>query len=247
MVTYIIVFAILAVAYLGFMKFYYPKFKQQYEQAYNESETDWNQNKDQILSEYFSNPNKFGLISQAVQGEKVLGLTSVHSAEKASWADTLKEKLVEEVTFTKSVNAALYYLVATDKGLHYTGFDGEKCFVNEVFDYSQISNPRTTQKEIVFDYKGQKVDFYVENFPHAVGYPRFNIHERDKTATSNDRTRNYFVREFLAYEMTNNEQFRLSNSTVGISNEVLNVSPEKLRDMKLRAYLLEELKKKLGI
>lgn len=245
--TAIIILGLLGVGYWAFMKFYYPKFKQQFEENEKVVQEEWLQKKDEIISEYLTNSNKFGLISDIAKDEKVLGIMS------AKIPDGFKSKLFsgikDAVTFTKSVDMAHYYLVATDKGLHYTGFDGEKCFINEVFDYNYVTNKQTTKNALTFNYKDEKLKFNLDNdnIYGISGYPRFAIHERSKAATSNDRTVNYFVREYFAIEPTENAHFKQSNQAVSFNMDALKVSPEKTIDLKVREHFVKGFKQKLGI
>ncbi len=247
MVVTVIILAIILLAYLGFMKFYYPKFKEQYEQNEQSVQKEWNEKKDEIISEYFTNPNKFGLISDVTENETIIGMMSGHLPE--DFKSKLLTGLKDAAALTRSVDMSHYYLVATDKGLHYVGFDGEKCFLNEVFDYNKIFQAQTTKDSLTFEYKEEKLKFSIDNeSPIAInGYPRFDVHERSKAATSNDRSLNYFVREYFAYEPTNNAHFKQSNQVASFNMDGLKVSPEKSKDFKVREYLVKEFKRKLNL
>ncbi|WP_338768821.1 hypothetical protein WAF17_08585 [Bernardetia sp. ABR2-2B] len=238
----IIILGLVLGGYFYYMKVYYPKFKEQYTAAHDEFESEWTQDKEKIVNEYFSNPNKFGLMSEITKGENIVGVISAKLPE--SFKSQAKEAIVGAITFTSKADMSLYYLVATDKGLHYTVFDGEKCILNEVFDYDNIEQETINENTFSFVYKGEKFPFKKALLP--AGYPRFNVHERSKTPTSNDRSVNYFVREFLAYETTNNAEYKQSNDAIPKLNlDAMKVSKEQLKDTKVREYLSEEFRKKL--
>ncbi len=80
------------------------------------------------------------MISEVTKGEKILGLGSGKLVTKKGLKDKALTGLKEAVTMTKEVDMSLSYFVATDKGLHFTSFDGQKCFNHEVFDYEHINN-----------------------------------------------------------------------------------------------------------
>lgn len=246
--TYIIPLAIIGVflvIYLVYMKFYFPKMQEKYKQLDNEFNQEWNQNKEAVLSEYLDDPNKFGLISEVTEGEKIIGMLSSKGLPD-SLKNKAKEAVIGAITFTSKVDMSLYYLVATDKALHYTGFDGEKCFVHEIFDYNQISERNMTKNKFSFLYKNEKISFPIEEI--LVGYPRFNVHEFSQTPTSNNRATNYFVREFLAYEITNNLEYKNAKSSIPKMNtDMLKASKEQVKDTKIRTYFIEQFKQKLGV
>ena len=246
--TYIIPLSILGVimvAYLIYMKFYFPKVRQQYEQLDNEFNQEWAQDKETVLSEYIEDSNKFGLLSDVTKGEKIIGILSSKGLPD-SLKDKAKEAVIGALTFTRKVDMSLYYLVATDKALHYTGFDGEKCFFHEVFDYNQISERNMTKNKISFFYKNEKISFPIEEM--LTGYPRFNVHEFSQTPTSNNRATNYFVREFLSYEITNNLEYKNAKSSIPkLNTDMLKASKEQVKDTKIRTYFIEQFKQKLGI
>ncbi len=249
MVPFIII-GIVLVAWLGYMKFYYPKFKQKYEQNEQQVAEEWQQRKDEIVAEYFSNPDKFGLIAEATQGEQIIGLISGKIPKDLK--SKLLSKFTDAITFTSKVDLAHYYLVATDQGLHYMAFDGEKCFINEVFDYNEVTDLSASQKALTFDYKDEKLKFIIDNeSPIAIeGYPRFRVHERHRTPTANDRSVNYFVREYFAFEPTHNMAFEQGRNVASMftpNTEMMKVSPEKSRDFKVREYLVEQFKQKMQI
>ncbi len=246
MIVTVVILGVILLAYLAFMKFYYPKFKQQYEQNEQKAQQEWSEKKEEIISEYFTNPNKFGLISDVTKGENIIGMISGHLPK--DFKSKLMTGLKDTLTLTKSVDMGAYYLVATDKGLHYVGFDGEKCFINEVFAYENILRPQTAKNSFSFEYKDEQFKFNVDDESIGLnGYPRFAIHERSKAATSNDRTKNYFVREYFAYEPTNNARFKQSNQAVSFNADGLKVSLEKTMDLKVREYLVKEFKQKMRI
>lgn len=247
--NYIVPMAIIGIfliIYLVYMKFYFPKQKEKYTQLDNEFNQEWNQNKDSILNEYLDDSNAFGLISEVTKGEKIIGMISSDKLPD-SIKNKAKEAVVGAITFTKKVDMSLYYLVATDKALHYTGFDGEKCFIHDVFDYNQISERNLTKNKFSFLYKNEKISFPV-NSDFLIGYPRFNVHEISKTPTSNDRTTNYFVREYLTYEITDNMEFKNAKSSIPKFNTgMLKASKEQIKDTKVRKYFIEQFKQKLGL
>ena len=126
------------------------------------------------------------------------------------------------------------------------GFDGERCFLNEVYAAGEIRRARLEPRTFSFDYKGGTVRMEVPNGGLAEGYPRFRIHEYDKVPTSSDRATNYFVREYFACEPTGNLAYRQAQGAVPRFTG-LNVSEEQLIDRKVRTALLEGFRRQLGI
>lgn len=247
--TYLIPLIIIGLflgGYFFYMKFYYPKYKEKWESSQKEVDQEWQENKEEILNEYFTDPNRFGLISDVTQGEKIIGIISGKLPD--SFKSKAKEAIVGAITFTKKVDMAAYYLVATDKGLHYTGFDGEKCFLHEVFDYNHIMEKKMTNTNFSFVYKNEKFPFSIQQM--IEGFPRFNVHERSQTPNSSNRATNFFVREYLAYEPTDNTYYKQTGSIIPKINTGMMgkmASKEGIKDAKIRAYLLEGFKKKLGV
>lgn len=139
MTTTVIILAAVLVGYFLFMKLYYPKFKQKFEAASGEADKEWAEKQPEILAEYFANPDKFGLITDALGGDRVLGMLST-LAPAESLLSKAREKLVGAVTLTRKVDMSHYYFVASEQGLRLLGFDGEKCFLHEVYDYASVSD-----------------------------------------------------------------------------------------------------------
>ena len=143
----------------------------------------------------------------------VRGLIST-SAPKQGLGERIGKGIVGAVTFTRETDLGHYYFVAADDGLHLLGFDGERCFLNEVYAAGEIRRARLEPRTFSFDYKGGTVRMEVPNGGLAEGYPRFRIHEYDKVPTSSDRATNYFVREYFACEPTGNLAGRQAQGAV---------------------------------
>ncbi len=243
MTTTVIILAAVLVGYFLFMKLYYPKFKQKFEAASSEADKEWAEKQPEILAEYFANPDKFGLITDALGGDRVLGMLST-LAPAESLLSKAREKLVGAVTLTRKVDMSHYYFVASEQGLRLLGFDGEKCFLHEVYDYASVSGATLTDRSFGFDYKGEQVRIDLDNGGAVAGYPRFAVHEFDRTPTANDRSTNYFVREYFALEPTSNMAYKQAKS---FSITVLTATKEQFVDHKVRTFLLDGFKTRLGL
>lgn len=228
-----------------YMKFYLPKLKQKGLENYEESQKEWVDKKEDIIKDYLTNPNKFGLISKNVEeGEKVIGIVSTNSPKKSTKSKVLSG-LKSAITLTEKVDMSLYYLFITEKNLYYAGFDGENCFFNEVFDSNLITDKVSSDNSFTFKYKEEELNFKVSlSSPGGAlnGYPRFNVHEKSRIPTKDDRSKNYFVREFLDIEPTNNVDFKGNNF-----GAMSGMSAESLLDVKVREYLATEFKNKLKL
>ncbi len=228
-----------------YMKFYLPKLKQKALENSENSQKEWVDKKEDLIKDYLTNSNKFGLISKNIEeGEKVIGIVSTNSPKKSTKSKVLSG-LKSAITLTEKVDMSLYYLFVTEKNLYYAGFDGETCFSNEVFDCSLIKDKVSSDNSFTFKYKDEELNFNASlSSPAAAlsGYPRFNVHEKSRIPTKDDRSKNYFVREFLDIEPTNNVHFKGNNfSAMG------GVSVENLLDAKVREYLATEFKNKLKL
>ncbi len=242
MTTFIILAAVL-VGYFLFMKCYWPKFRQQYAAAEGEAEKEWAGKRPEILAEYFGNPDKFGLVAEAIEGDRVLGMISTQ-APAESLLTKARKQLTDAVTFTRTVDMSHYYFVASERALRLLGFDGERCFLNEAYDYASVAGAKLTERSFVFEYRGEQVKIPLENGGAVAGYPRFAVHEFDKTATANDRTTNYFVREYFAVEPTGNLAYKQAKS---LSFTGLSATKEQMVDYRVRAALVEGFKARLQL
>lgn len=228
------------VVYAVYMVVFYPKFKKKYEEANQKIEAEWWDKKDWLLKEYFSNPDKFGMISDLIKGEEVIGM--ITWTMPVSSTKQVFSAVLDALPLSKEIDMSHYYLVLTDKGLHYMWFDWEKCFIDELFEQVYITNQVMKKKSFSFDYKEQKIKFDVEG-PWLIGYPRFEVHE-----WYNANWGNYFVREYFAYENTDNLAFKQYDSTLPKFNMWgLDVSHEQIIDQKVRDCLVEEFRKKLWV
>ncbi len=242
MTTFIILAAVL-VGYFLFMKYYWPKFRQQYAAAEGEAEKEWAGKRPEILAEYFGNPDKFGLVAEAIEGDRVLGMISTQAPAEALLTKARKQ-LTDAITFTRTVDMSHYYFVASERALRLLGFDGERCFLHEVYDYASVAGAKLTERSFAFEYRGEQVKIALENGGAVAGYPRFAVHEFDKTATANDRTTNYFVREYFAVEPTGNLAYKQAKS---LSFTGLSASKEQMIDYRVRAALVEGFKARLQL
>ncbi len=240
MMTTLIFLGVLGVGYFIFMKFYLPKYMAKANEAQKEADEIWNTKKDEIFKEYFTNSDKFGLISDVIKDEKIIGLASGTIINEKSLKDKALSGLKDAVTMTKEVDMSLSYFVATDKGLHFTSFDGQKCFNHEVFDYEHINNAKLDKdNKLTFDYKEEKLKYFINKT--IQGYPRFEIHE------GHNKKGNYFVRQYFAYEETENIRYKQVNDLMASNMSAMNVTPEKINDAKLKAELMKGLTDKLNI
>lgn len=207
--TIIIIFlAVFAIGTPLYMKFVVPKMMKKMDGRKAEAEQDFANRGEEIMDEFLSNPDKFGLLQQSLQGQKLYGISNGKLHEGVKISDKLKEHIISRITLTREVDMNLGYLAAAEDGLHYMLFDGERCIINDVFDYAEIANQKFTKTIYTFDYKGEQLKFYVSEA--LIFYPRFNVHEVEASGSGQGRIRtvNSFVREWLAWEPTNNVEYK---------------------------------------
>ncbi len=204
----IIIAAIFLIGTPIYMKFVLPKMMAKMNANQAEAEQEWTEKSEELMDEFLTNSDKFGLLKQALQGQKLYGVYSGKMSEKVGLWERLKERQKELITLTREVDMNIYYLVAAEDGLHYMGFDGERCVLNEVFDYGEIVEQKLTKESYIFDYKEDKIEF---NVLETLSYfPRFNVHEVQTSGSGQGGIRqvNMFVREWLAWEITNNSEYK---------------------------------------
>ncbi len=242
----IIIAAIFLIGTPIYMKFVLPKMMAKMNVNQAEAEQEWAEKSDGLMDEFLSNPNKFGLLKQALQGQKIYGICNGKINKKSGLFQRWKEQQKEIFTLTKEIDMNIYYLVAAEDGLHYMAFDGERCILNEVFDYGEIVEQKLTKNRYFFEYKEEKLEFAILE---ALGYfPRFNVHEVQGSGSGQGRLRqvNDFIREWLAWEITNNTEY---NSRVRMRP----TSPDMVQkkeffiDNYIRTALFDGFCEKLGI
>ena len=182
----VVVLAAVLIGYFVYMKCFYPRFRQRCEAAADRAEAVWRERGEAIVGEYLRDPDRFGKIAEVLGETPVRGLIST-SAPKQGLGERIGKGIVGAVTFTRETDLGHYYFVAADDGLHLLGFDGERCFLNEVYAAGEIRRARLEPRTFSFDYKGGTVRMEVPNGGLAEGYPRFRIHEYDKVPTSSDQ------------------------------------------------------------
>ncbi len=244
--TIIIFVVVFAVGTLVYMKFILPKMMAKMNANQDEAEKEFAEKGTELVDEFTTNLDKFGLVKQSLQGKRLYGIYDGSLKKEIKLSEKLKEKMVSVVTLTEEVNMSLSYLVAAEDGMHYMIFDGEKCIGNEVFDYAGIAKQQLTENEYTFDYKGDSLKFRVASTLNW--YPRFNVHEVVATGSGQGglRTVNSFVREYLAYEITNNVEYRtrvLGKPKVGDMVQ----KKEFFLDQKIRETLVNGFREKLGV
>ncbi len=209
MTIFIIIAAIFIIGTPIYMKFVLPKMMNKMNANHAEAQKEWDEKGDQIMDEFLSNPNKFGLLTQALQGQKLYGVINGKVPEKQSLWSRYKEYQKELMTLTREVDMTLGFLAAAEDGLHYMVFDGEKCVINDVFDYNEMLNQKLTKDKYSYEYKDEKVEFTtLEALTH---FPRFNVHEVGTTGGDKGiglKATTTFIREWLAWEVTNNSEYK---------------------------------------
>lgn len=245
-VTIIIIAILFLVGTPLYMKFVVPKMMKKMDESSAEVESEFAEKGPELVDEFITNPNKFGLVKQTLQGGKIYGIYSGTLDKEIKLSDKLKEKIISSITLTSEVDMSMSFLVAAEDGLHYMVFDGKKCIQNEVFDYESINNQKLTSKLYTFEYKGDELKFLVSSTLNF--YPRFNVHEVQKSGSGQGRLRvvNDFVREWLAYETTGNAEY---NGAVLHKPFIGNLVQGKdfFLDQKIRSTLVEGFKNKLNI
>ncbi len=246
-VTIIIIMA--AVFLIGvpiYMKFVVPKMMNKMNERQAEAELEFAEKGEELMDEFLSNPNKFGLLKQALQGQKIYGIYSGKMSEKIGLWERLKERQKELITLTREVSLNISYLVAAEDGLHYMDFDGERCVLNEVFDYGEIVEQDLTKNSYSFEYKGEQVVFATTEA--LANFPRFNVHEVQASGSGQGGLRqvNSFVREWLAWEITNNTEYNTRVLMRPTSPDLVQ-KKEFFTDHIIRTKLVEGFRDKLGI
>jgi hypothetical protein len=137
--TYYVVPAIIAAVFILYVVFVLPKLQQKMAAQATEHMKDFEnrikgreeEEKQRILSD----PDLFQPIGLRLSDEKVIGITSC--MEKRDFKDVLKQGLINGVGrmvgktvgigFRRTDNTDAYYLILTDKQLHYMMFDEKVC------------------------------------------------------------------------------------------------------------------------
>lgn len=146
------------------------RFRKRCEAAADRAEAVWRERGEAIVGEYLRDPDRFGKIAEVLGETPVRGLIST-SAPKQGLGERIGKGIVGAVTFTRETDLGHYYFVAADDGLHLLGFDGERCFLNEVYAAGEIRRARLEPRTFSFDYKGGTVRMEVPNGGLAEGYP----------------------------------------------------------------------------
>ncbi len=209
MTIFIIIAAIFLIGTPIYMKFVLPKMMNKMNANHAEAEKEWSEKGDEIMNEFLSNPDKFGILKEALQGKELYGIINGKIPEKKGLWQRYKEHQKELMTLTREIDMTLGFLVAAEDGLHYMIFDGEKCVVNDVFDYKYIEDQSLTSDKYSFGYKEEALEFTtLEALTH---FPRFNVHEVDTTGGDKSfglKAKTTFIREWLAWENTNNSEYK---------------------------------------
>ncbi len=210
MTIFIIIAVIFVVGTPIYMKFVLPKMMAKMDANNAEAEAEFAEKGEEIMKEFLNNKDKFGILQEALQGQKLYGIINGKMPENKNLWERFKEHQKEMITLTREVDMTLGFLAAAEDGLHYMLFDGEHCVVNEVFDYGQIVSQKLTSDKYSFEYKEERFEFVTLN--SLTHFPRFNVHEVGTTGGGDNsfgpKAKTTFIREWLAWEVTHNSEYK---------------------------------------
>lgn len=167
-----------------YLKFIQPMLSGKVGAAYAEADTEYRTNKEQILQEYYADPNRFALFKEVIPEEDIKGIASFAEPKKMSKAIT--EGIKTSITRVKKVNVDHFYMVITDKSLHAIEFNGENSVDHNVFDLGEIQEMnvgRVSMKDqmtgaadgnlVRLQFKYKDKDYSYNLYKTMFGYPRF--------------------------------------------------------------------------
>lgn len=249
--SYIIIIIFVVVFLVGtplYMKFVVPKLTNKMNERKAEADKEFAERGDGIIHDFLSDPNKFGLLKESLQGHKIYGIANGEIHENVKLSDKVKSEFISHLTLTREVDMTIGYLVAAEDGMHYMVFDGTRCLINDVFEYSYIRAQELTKSLYTFDYKGEHLKFHVSET--LILYPRFEVHEVMATGSGQGsiRTVNSFVRQWFAWEPTNNVEYntRVLHKVIGQGVDLVQ-KKEFFMDQIIRTQLFNGFLQKLNV
>ncbi len=105
--------------------------------AYNEAAQKWTEDKAGVVAEFYSNPDKLGMIRDAV--EKDIDCI-VNCSPKKGIAGKILKGAMEMVTMTETFDMSLCYLAIAGDEMHFLQSDGKMIVEHAVFDLKSIEN-----------------------------------------------------------------------------------------------------------
>ncbi len=133
------IYALIPIVFIAgiFIVFYLfkDKFMAKTVNTYNEAAQKWAEDKEGIISDFFSNPDKFKIVRDAV--EKNIDCI-VDSAPKKGIAGKILKGALEMATMRETFDMSLYYLAIAGDELHFLQSDGKMIIEHAVFDLNAI-------------------------------------------------------------------------------------------------------------
>jgi len=178
--------SIVVIAIIGifmYLKVIQPMLSGKLTQGATEAYAEFNESRDRLLDEYYADRNRFGLFKQVIPDEQIVGI--VNYAEPKKVGKSVAEGLKTSITGMKKVNVDMFYVILTDKNLHFIEFNGENSVDHTTFDLNEISDltaGRVSAKDQMMGVDGSLVRLkfnYKENeysynaYKTMFGYPRF--------------------------------------------------------------------------
>ena len=181
-------------------KKYSPQVQEENQQKLNEIEQELSSNKEKIVSDYYNDEAKLKPIKDVISDEKIIGTASCLERQSAG------EKAKNILTGNRVVIVDNFYLVLTDKALHYLEFNGSVAVEHDVFALQDLSGVRVEKPsladkakfevfskniggnissnnvhKLIFSCNGSHYEFFF--FDNIYGYPLFDFDDATKMKT----------------------------------------------------------------
>lgn len=114
------------------------KFQGKFVQAYDDANKAWADDKEAVIAEMFSNPDKFKMLQDAV-GEAPIECLCPCEPKKGIGKKLLKG-VVEVATMHQSFDMSLYFFAIAGDELHYMRTNGELVAEHDAFQLSNLRN-----------------------------------------------------------------------------------------------------------
>lgn len=170
-----------------------PQMGVKYGELATEAQKEFEENREAMIEEAFSNPDKFGAFRKIIpEDEKITAIASY--LEPKSIGKNLLSEAKTAVTNVRKVNMCLFYFILTDKNLHAVAFNGENTVSHDIFDLDEITEVKIQKagsnygaglkdalsgvqggqyEKFIFTYKGKKYEYNLERV--VVGFPIFEV------------------------------------------------------------------------
>jgi hypothetical protein len=200
MLPIIILVALVIGGCFVYMKFFAGKAVANAHAAYNLALQTFEADEASFLNRYWNDENCFKLFKTVVADEAIVGIMSCDVHTKT--LHRIGESIKSAITNTNTFDMNLYYLVATEKHLHFVGFDGKNSIVHDVFSIADIKSPtlkvETQKLTLTFTVQAQAYAFDLQG--SFLGLPKFEVVEdfgKHMLRTQNDRNFNPYKRKYF--------------------------------------------------